>query len=86
MIPTTPARATANLTPLTRANSKDRTVLIPAKVWPDIACDENDGAGWSARVLRCSATGATVRFLEAKSARGRAFADVQLKLAALTPL
>lgn len=79
-------RAAADASPLTRENAKGREVLIPAEVWPDVTCGENGGAGWSARVLRCSSAGATLHFLTAKSARGRAFADVRLKLSVLTPL
>ena len=29
-------------------------VLVPREMWPDFACDENGGAGWTASVVGTS--------------------------------
>ena len=83
---TPPAKAPADLSPITSTNAVGRRVLIPAETWPDEACLEHDGAGWEATVERCSKRGATVSFSNARTARGRLYGDVQLKLSALRPL
>ena len=81
-----PAKAPADLSPITPTNAVGRRVLIPAETWPDETCLEHDGAGWEATVERCSTRGATVSFSNARTARGRRYGDVQLKLSALQPL
>ena len=81
-----PAKAPADLSPITPTNAVGRRVLIPAMTWPDETCLEHDGAGWEATVERCSTRGATVSFSNARTARGRHHGDVQLKLSALQPL
>jgi hypothetical protein len=75
-----------DLTPLTAPNCVGRHVLVPAHVWPSYTCDEHDGRGWEAVVLRHSRGAATVRFLHAATARGMPYADAQLQLTVLHPI
>ena len=72
--------------PLTRANAVDRHVLVPASLWPSWVCMEMDGRGWRARVLSVTTGGAKLAFVQARTARGREFAPVELQLDVLQPL
>jgi hypothetical protein len=86
--PATPALASPppDLTPLTSLNACGRRVLVPARVWPSYPCDEHDGRGWEAIILRNTQRAATVRFLHATTPRGMPYEDAQLQLCALHPL
>ena len=75
-----------DLRPLEPKSAKGRRVLIPQGVWPDYACTENAGAGWSAIVKSCTAAGvARVHFETATDEEGRACPDEHLKLTDLRP-
>ena len=37
-----------------RALAAGDRVLVPREMWPDFACDENGGAGWTASVVGTS--------------------------------
>jgi hypothetical protein len=82
----TPASPVPDSTPLTPLNCCGRHVLVPAHVWPSYPCDEHDGRGWEAIVLRNTQRAATVRFLHATTSRGMPYEDAQLQLSALHPL
>ena len=77
-----------DLTPLTAENCVGRRVLVPAATWPQYRCDEHQGQGWSATVIRYNArhNAATVAFTDAVTARGIPYADVELRLDVLAPL
>ena len=38
------------ITPLTLEDAAGRAVIVPREVWPDLACAENNGIGWSGRI------------------------------------
>ena len=64
-----------------------RCVLVPHHECPLYPCAENDGKGWTATIIACTRIGhATVRYLEAATARGIPYDDVQLQLAILSPI
>jgi len=64
-----------------------RRVLVPRGMYPSYACDENNGHGWTAIVLSCTRAGvATLRYVEAATARGIPYEDISVQLNALTPL
>ena len=82
-----PAPAT-DLSPLTTENCVGRRVLVPATTWPQYRCDEHNGQGWSATIVKYNARhgAATVAFTDATTARGIPYADVELRLNVLAPL
>ena len=49
-------------------------------------CDEHGGAGWEALVVRSTAVTAVVRYVSARTADGRPYADDRLPLTRLTPI
>ena len=65
-----------------------RRVMVPASEWPGFACAENNGQGWTCDIVSYSArhTAATVAFVEAVTARGLPYADVDIRLHVLAPL
>lgn len=75
-----------NLQPLTQHNAVGRRVLVARSLWPKDACDEHNGMGWEASVLRTSAITAVVRFSFARTRDGRPYQDERVPLAELTPL
>ena len=58
-------------------------VAVPSETWPDYDCREMSGRAWQATVVSSTGLTAVVRFTHAKSAAGRAYADVRLPLAGL---
>ena len=58
-------------------------VAVPSETWPDFDCREMGGRAWQATVVSSTGLTAVVRFTHAKSATGRAYADVRLPLAGL---
>lgn len=80
------ARVAADTTPLRSAGCIGRRVLVPAHVWPTFPCTENAGTGWTATIVACTRNAATVHFMDAVTARGLPYADVQLTLDALSPI
>ena len=79
--------AAAELRPLDPKTARGQRVFIPHSVWPDYACAENGGAGWSAVIKSCSAAGvAKVGFQTATDDEGRACPDEHLHLADLRPI
>jgi hypothetical protein len=83
----TPPPVPSDLRPLTGGKADvGRLVLVPHDIWPGYSCDENDGKGWSALVLRCVRGRNTVRFVRARNADGEPFADESLATSALLPL
>ena len=75
-----------DLSPLDANACTGRRVLVPCAVYPTDACTENGGHGWTALVVHCVRGVATLRFTDAATARGLPYADVQLQVAALSPL
>ena len=61
-------------------------MLVPAHLWPTFPCTENAGTGWTATIVACTRNAATVHFMDAVTARGLPYADVQLTLDALSPI
>jgi hypothetical protein len=78
--------APADLSPLDARACVGRRVLVPRAIYPSYTCTENGGRGWAARVLHCARQVATLRFLDATTARGLPYADVQLQFSVLSPL
>lgn len=72
--------------PLTATNVVGRRVLVPAAVYPQEACAEIGGTGWECLVVGASRVSAVVRFLNARTADGRSYADARLPLSALKPM
>ena len=62
-----------------------RRVLVARNLWPSYACDENDGRGWAAHIVRFHQGVATVRFDHAVDPRGLPYPDERLLLRALVP-
>ena len=58
-------------------------VAVPSETWPDYDCREMGGRAWQATVVSSTGLTAVVRFTHAKSAAGRAYADVRLPHAGL---
>ena len=84
---TSVARPASNLAPLTRANAVGRLVMVPRAVWPSYSCNEQGGLGWEAVVRSCTRQGyARLKFIQATTASGVRYADVDLYLSALVPL
>ena len=81
----TPAPIAADSTPLHANTCVGRRVLVPAPLWPDLACTENGGAGWTAIIVASSRGAVTAHFTDALTARGLPYADVRLQLASVTP-
>ena len=77
----------ADLSPLDAASCAGRRVLIARAMWPSFSCDENEGRGWTGRIVSCTRGGAaTIKFLEATTARGIPYQDVTVLLSALEPI
>ena len=53
-------------------------VIIPACLWPQYRCRENDGLGWSATVVSATAFTALVRFASARTRAGQPYQDERL--------
>ena len=68
MAPAAPPFPPAPLAPLIAAG---RDVLVPAALWPDHACTEHEGRGWSARVLQLKRGAAQLRFAHLLLPNGR---------------
>ena len=66
----------ASLSPLAGVPLAGETVIAPREMWPNERCDELGGQGWRAVILRASPAAATIRFLQAKTARGQPYEDV----------
>ena len=86
MAPATPTGPTGPVPALTRANAVGRRVLVPSALYPQYVCSEHAGAGWEGQLLSATSVTAVVRFLYARSADGRPYADERLPLDRLTPL
>lgn len=77
----------ADLSPLEIESCAGRRVLIARAMWPSFSCDENGGRGWTGRIVSCTRGGAaTIKFLEATTARGIPYQDVTVLLSALEPI
>ena len=61
-------------------------VVRGAVVYPQYTCSERGGAGWECLVISATGVSAVVRFLHARAADGRPYADERLPLHALQPL
>ena len=65
-------------------------VLVPASLWPDYECQEQEGQGWAAKIIqinnRSAQPTARIRFLHHRNKNGKRFADNRLLLSALRPL
>ena len=86
MAPVTPTGPTGPVPALARANAVGRRVLVPSALYPQYVCSEHAGAGWEGQLLSATSVTAVVRFLYARSADGRPYADERLPLDRLTPL
>ena len=83
----TGAGSSSDPLPLEPKSAKGRRVLIPSSIWPDYACTENGGAGWTGVIKTCTSGGvANVHFEDATDERGRPYPDEHLKLADLRPI
>ena len=80
-----PAPPTA-AAPLTRDNAPRRLVLVPRSRYPRNACTEHGGRGWEAQVVSATGVTALVRYLRARAADGRPYADTREPLSSLEPL
>ena len=80
-VPTPPAQ-------LTMRNAVGRSVLVPILPgWEHYSCTENDGQGWSARIVATRARQCvSVRFLHATDDEGRRYPDHTLPLNVLRVL
>ena len=78
--------AAADLSPLTPTNCLGRRVLVPRATWPNYACEEHGGRGWTARVVEYTRGAVTLHFLHATTPRGAPYEDVQLQLDSVAPL
>ena len=63
-----------------------RRVLVPSALWPDYVCNEHDGQGWEAKVVRVTRGWATIDFLFATDDHGRRYHRERLELWRLRPL
>ena len=72
--------------PLTPQNAKGRHVLVARERWPDYDCDEHDGAGWEAKVIKATPRWAFVDFTYAKDEHGARYKREWIKLDELQPL
>ena len=63
-----------------------RRVLVLSTIWPDYACNENGGQGWSGVVMRAGKGWADVRFIDAHDESGKKYADERLEISVLRPL
>ena len=61
-------------------------MLVARHIWPAYACDENEGRGWTAHIVRFQRGAATVRFAHATDSRGLPYPDEQLLLHVLEPI
>ena len=66
----------ARISPVACVPQVGETVVVPRSMWPKERCDELGGQGWRAVILRASPASATIRFLQAKTARGQPYEDV----------
>lgn len=76
---------TPDLSPLA-GNALGRRVLVPQSIYPTEQCDENDGRGWTARVVNYRGGVATTRFVHAATPRGIPYEDVLLRVDVLEPM
>ena len=53
-------------------------VMVPACLWPQYRCRENDGRGWSATVITVTAATALVHFTSATTRAGQPYQDERL--------
>ena len=76
---------TPDLSPLA-GNALGRRVLVPQSIYPTEQCDENEGRGWTARVVNYRGGVATTRFVHAATPRGIPYEDVLLRVDVLVPM
>ena len=72
--------------PLTPQNAKGRNVLVARTRWPDYDCNEHDGAGWEAKVVKATPRWAFVDFTYARDQHGARYKREWIKLDELQPL
>ena len=61
-------------------------VLVPAELWPDFPCHENNGRGWEAEIRSVTGLTALVRFVHERAPDGRPYRDERLPRDRLLPL
>jgi hypothetical protein len=61
-------------------------VLIPRSLWPEHECAELNGRGWRGLVRSTSARKAVVKFVNARTAEGHLYEDVNLKISCLNEI
>ena len=76
----------SDLSPLDARACIGRRVLVPCSIYPTEVCSEHGGRGWAALIVHQARGAATLRFVDAANDRGIPYENVQLQLAALSPL
>ena len=72
--------------PLTSENALGRRCLVPAARWPNYRCNEFGGLGWEAQIVSTTTSTALVKFTNATTRDGRAYANERVPLCDLHPL
>merc|ERR1712153_47367 len=80
--PRTPNRSGRRV-PRTPALAPGDEVHVDRAIWPAYPCEENDGAAWTARVLRVEEGDCLLAFPHSRTASGLGFADEWLSCAAV---
>lgn len=73
-----PAPTRAGTAPLSARPRVGDDVLVPASLWPQYRCRENEGHGWSATVLSITSVTALVHFTTATTRSGQPYMDERL--------
>ena len=60
--------------------------MVPASIWPDYTCIENDGAGWNVEVLRTSKGRSLIHFTDAKLSNGSRYGDMWISSSVLSEI
>ena len=63
-----------------------KQMLVPREMWPDYPCDEHDGRGWLAEVLKKAGKYSYVKFINATNSDGRKFYSEWVESTRLLPL
>ena len=61
-------------------------VLVPRSLWPRYACFENEGRGWTGRIVSRTKSSAMVQFAYHKTKDGRPYAPVRVPLNSLSAI
>ena len=81
---TAPADQTVSLLPVNPDSlAIGDLVVVASDTWPSYACNEHNGAGWSATIRRLSRSAATVSFTNARTRDGRPYQDARVPIPSL---